>query len=155
MDMANARAAKRTRTPEPKRESRYGSRLAINMLRQLEASTELCDACALDELKQKGAKPQDNIVWRYLETCRERSRGAERGFCAVLSDFIADSSDGFVPDAEVYGKALKIEVPGGVSAAAENRRTWKAVQRITSQDYGRMPPAWGKSLAAKESTHHG
>jgi hypothetical protein len=151
------------RAPEPKRESRYGSRLAINMLRQLEASTELCDACALDELKQKRAKPQDNIVWRYLETCRARSRGAERGFCAVLSDFIADASDGFVPDAEVYGKALKIEVPGGVSAAAENRRTWKSIQRITGEDYGPMPPDFGtpgwakkqrdarKSAAAKES----
>jgi hypothetical protein len=44
--------------PEPK--------LSITMLRQLEASPELCDACALEELRTGKTTPQNNIVYRYL-----------------------------------------------------------------------------------------
>jgi hypothetical protein len=136
---------KTRRKPEPKRESesRYGSRLAINMLAQLERSTDLCDACALDEMMRERAKSQDNIVWRYLETCRVRSRGAERGFCAVLSDFVADCSEGFTPKSGTYEKALKIRVPGCVSAEAEKLRTWKSISRVTGKDYGPMPADFG------------
>jgi hypothetical protein len=134
------------RKPAPKRESgsRYGSRLAFIMLAQLEASTDLCDACALDEMVQGRTQPQDNIVWRYLETCRARSRGAERGFCAVLSDFVADCSEGFVPDSETYEKALKIRAPAKrKSAETERVRTWKAVQRLTG-NAAPMPADWMK-----------
>jgi len=107
----------------------------------------LCDACALDEMMQEGrrAKPQDNIVLRYLEKYRARSPDAEAAFCAVLSDFVADCSEGFVPDSGTYEKALKIRAPRKrESAETERLRTWKAVQRITGKDYGPMPADWMK-----------
>ena len=93
---------------------REGCKLAITMLRELEASPELCDACGLASPAQ-----QDNIVLRYLEECRARSPSAEAGFCAVLSDFIADSSEGFCPNGATYQKGLKIPAPGRVSKAAK------------------------------------
>ena len=80
------------RTPDPKADHRDGYRLAITMLRELEASTDICDLCALDEFVTGRATPQDNIVLRYLEKCRERSASVEAGFCAILSDFVAESA---------------------------------------------------------------
>jgi hypothetical protein len=141
--------AKSTKAAEPKDDRREGYRLAINMLHELEASPELCDACGLADPAQ-----QDNIVMRYLHECRTRSPSAEAGFCAVLSDFVADSSDGFCPNAATYQKGLKISVPRRVSKAVKNRRAWKAVQRITGRD-DPMPPGWGKSQAAKGGANHG
>jgi hypothetical protein len=37
------------------------------MLRQLEASPELCDACAVEELRTEKTTLQDNFVYRYLQ----------------------------------------------------------------------------------------
>jgi hypothetical protein len=129
------------RTPDPKDERREGYKLAITMLRELEASPELCDACGL-AIPAK----QNNIVLRYLEESRERSPDAAAGFCAVLSDFVADCSEGFVPNAANYQKGLKIRLPKpvAISQDAERLRAWKAVQQITGKDYGPMPADWGK-----------
>jgi hypothetical protein len=133
------------RTPDPKDERREGYKLAITMLRDLEASTELCDLCALDEFVTGRATPQDNIVLRYLEKCRARSPDAEVAFCAVLSDFLADCSEGLVPDAGTYRKGLKIRAPAKRESKENERlRTWKSVSRITGKDYGPMPADWGK-----------
>jgi hypothetical protein len=156
--------AKKSRPTDPKDDRREGYKLAITMLRELEASPELCDLCALDEFVTGRATPQDNIVLRYLEKCRGRSASVEAGFCAILSDLVAESSEGFTLKATDYQKGLKIRVPGRVSKEAERLRTWKSVARITGQDYGPMPPDFGtpgwakkqrdarKSAAAKEST---
>jgi hypothetical protein len=154
-------AKKRIRAPDPKDDHREGYRLAITMLRELEANPDLCDACGLAIPAQ-----QDNIVLRYLDECRARSRNAEAGFCAVLSDFVADCSDGLIPKAGTYQKALKIRAPGrGISAADKNRRTWKLIQRITGSrdpmphDFG--TPGWAKKQrdarksAAAKGPHDG
>jgi hypothetical protein len=135
-------------TRDPDR--REGHKLAITMLRELEASTDLCDRCLLDESVTGRATPQDNIVLRYLEKCRERSASVEAGFCAVLSDFVSNSSEGFTLKATDYQKGLKIRVPGRVSAATEHLRTWKTIQRVTGQDYGPMPPDFGTPGWAKK-----
>jgi hypothetical protein len=138
------------RTPDhPKDDRREGYKLAITMLRELEASPDLCDLCGLDEFVTGRAKPQDNIVYRYLVKCRGRSLDVAAGFCAILSDFAADCSEGLVPKAGTYQKALKIRAPGrGISAADKNRRTWKLMQRITgSRDpmpVGFGTPGWAK-----------
>ena len=117
---------------EPER--REGYKLAITMLCELEASTDLCDLCALDEFVEGRATPQDNVVLRYLRECRAHSPSAEARFCAILSDFVADCSEGIVPKAETYQKGLKIRAPGrGISAADDHRRTWKLMQRITGR----------------------
>jgi hypothetical protein len=113
--------------PEPDR--REGYTLAIAMLRELEASTDLCDACLLDEFVTGRAKPQDNIVYRYLVKCRACSLDVAAGFCAVLSDFVSNSSEGFTLKATDYQKGLKIRVPGRVSKEVERLRTWKSIQR--------------------------
>jgi hypothetical protein len=138
------------RTPNPKDERREGYKLAITMLRQLEASPELCDLCALDEFVTGRAKPQNNIVYRYLVKCRGRSLDVAAGFCAVLSDFVAESSEGFCLKASDYQKGLKIRVPGRVSEEVERLRTWKSIQRITGRDYGPMPPDFGTTGWAKK-----
>jgi hypothetical protein len=130
---------------------REGHKLAIVMLRELEASTDLCDLCLLDESVTGRATPQDNIVLRYLEKCRERSESVEAGFCAVLSDMVAASSEGFTLEATDYQKVLKIRVHAArISAADENLRTWKSIQRITGKDYGPMPPDFGTPGWAKK-----
>jgi hypothetical protein len=138
------------RTPDPKDERREGYKLAITMLRELEASPDLCDMCALDEFVTGRAKPQDNIVYRYLVKCRERSLDVTAGFCAVLSDFVSNSSEGFTLKATDYQKGLKIRVPGRGSEEVERLRTWKSIQRITGQDYGPMPPDFGTPGWAKK-----
>jgi hypothetical protein len=155
------------KTTNPKDEIREGYKLAVTMLRELEASTDLCDLCALDEFVAGRASPQDNVVLRYLHECRARSVSVEAGFCAILSDFVADCSEGMVPKAETYQKGLKIRAPGrGISAADNNRRTWKLMQRITgSRDpipAGFGTPEWAKkqsdahkSAAAKGRANHG
>ena len=135
-------------TRDPDR--REGHKLAITMLRQLEASTDLCDLCLLDELVTGRATPQDNIVYRYLVKCRARSMDVAAGFCAVLSDFVSNSSEGFTLKATDYQKGLKIRVPGRVSKETERLRTWKSVARITGQDYGPMPPDFGTPGWAKK-----
>jgi hypothetical protein len=133
---------------------RDGYKLAITMLRELEASTDLCDACALDESVTGRAKPQDNIVYRYLVKCRKRgpprSLYVAAGFCAVLSDFVSNSSEGLTLKATDYQKGLKIRVPGRVSKETERLRTWKSIQRITGKDYGPMPPDFGTPGWAKK-----
>ena len=123
---------------------REGYKLAITMLCELEASTDLCDLCALDEFVTRRAKPQDNIVYRYLVKCRERPLDVQAGFCAVLSDFVADCSEGLVPDSGSYEKALKIRAPARrVSKETEALRTWKLVQRIAGRA-APMPADWMK-----------
>jgi hypothetical protein len=148
--------AKSTKTPDPKDDRREGYRLAITMLRELEASTDLCDACALDESVTGRAKPQDNIVYRYLVKCRKRgpprSLDVAAGFCAVLSDFVSDCSEGMVPKAATYQKGLKIRAPGRAGKDNENLRTWKLIQRITGKDYGPMPPDFGTPEWAKKQS---
>jgi hypothetical protein len=138
-----AKTTTNRRPPDPKNDRREGYKLAITMLRQLETSTDLCAECALDELRTEKTRPQDNVVLRYLHECRTRSPSAEAAFCAILSDFVSDCSEGFVPSAATYQTALKIRVPRRVSSAVENRRTWKSVQRITG-NASPMPPGWGK-----------
>jgi hypothetical protein len=64
------------RTPYSNDDRREGYKLAITMLRQLEASPELCDACALEEVRTGKTTPHDNIVYRYLVKCRARSLDA-------------------------------------------------------------------------------
>ena len=133
------------RTPDPKDERREGYKLAITMLRDLEASTDLCDLCALDEFVTRRATPQDNIVLRYLEQCRARSPDTAAGFCAVLSDMVAGCSEGLIPDSGNYQKGLKILVPRKRESKENKRlRTWKSVSRITGKDYGPMPADWMK-----------
>jgi hypothetical protein len=133
------------RTVDLKDDAREAYKLAITMLAELERSTDLCDACALDEMVQGRARPQDNIVLRYLEQCRARSPAAEAAFCAVLSDFVADCSEGFVPNSGTYEKALKIRAPAKrASKEVERLRAWKSVSRITGKDYGPMPADWRK-----------
>jgi hypothetical protein len=114
-------------------------------------STDLCDLCALDEFVTGRATPQDNIVLRYLEKCRERSASVEAGFGAVLSDFVSNSSEGFTLKATDYQKGLKIRVPDvRVSKETERLRTWKSIQHITGNDYGPMPPDFGTPGWAKK-----
>jgi hypothetical protein len=133
------------RKPDARDDRREGYELAITMLRDLEASTDLCDKCGLSI-----PATQDNIVYRYLVKCRARSLDAEAGFCAVLSDFVADCSEGFTPKSGTYEKALKIRAPAKRnSAASEKLRTWKMIGRVTGKDYGPMPadfgtPGWAK-----------
>jgi hypothetical protein len=64
-----------------------GYKLAITMLRQLEASPELCDACALEELRTGKTTPHDNIVYRYLVKCRVRSLDAQAMHGAAVAVF--------------------------------------------------------------------
>jgi hypothetical protein len=142
--------AKSTKTPDPKDDRREGYKLAITMLRELEASPDLCDACLLDESVTGRAKPQNNIVYRYLVKCRARSLEAQARFCAVLSDFVSNSSEGFTLKAADYQKVLKIRLPGRVSKEAERLRTWNSIQRITGTDYGPMPPDFGTPGWAKK-----
>jgi hypothetical protein len=134
-----------TNRSRPDDDRREAYRLAITMLTELELSTELCDACALDEMLPGRTQPQDNIVLRYLEQCRARSPAAEAAFCAVLSDFVADCCEGFVPDSGTYEKAFTILGPSKRECAENERlRTWKLVQRMTGKDYGPMPDDWRK-----------
>jgi hypothetical protein len=134
--MANAKKSRPTEIPKDDR--REGYKLAIAMLRELEANPGL-------------PAKQDNIVLRCLEKCRERSASVEAGFCAVLSDFISNSSEGFTLKATDYQKGLKIRVHAArISAADENLRTWKSIQRITGEDYGPMPPDFGTPGWAKK-----
>ena len=51
--------------------------MILAMLGQLEASPELCDTCALEELRTGKTTPQDNIVYRYLVKCRARPLDAQ------------------------------------------------------------------------------
>ena len=142
--------AKKSRPADPKDDRREGYKLAITMLRELEASTDLCDACLLDEFVTGRAKPQYSIVYAYLVKCRARSLDVAAGFCAVLSDFVSNSSEGFTLKATDYQKGLKIRVPGRVSEKVDRLRTWKSIQRITGQDYGPMPPDFGTAGWAKK-----
>jgi hypothetical protein len=131
-------------TTTPKDDAREAYRLAITMLSELESSTDLCEACALDEMLPERTQPQDNIVLRYLETCRALSPAAEAAFCAVLSDFVADCSEGFVPDSGTYEKVLEIRAPRKHERAeTERERTWKMIGRLAGKDYGPMPPDFG------------
>jgi hypothetical protein len=140
---AKSKPAKKA-PPAVSSERREGYKAAIRMLRQLEASTELCDASALDKMIEKRPKPQHNVVHHCLQRCREHSPDTEAAFCAVLSDFVADCSEGFVPNSRTYQKALKIRVPAGtVSKETERLRTWKAIKRLTG-DAGPMPSDWMK-----------
>ncbi len=149
--MAKATTAKRIRAPDPKDDRREGYKLAITMLRELEASTDLCDACLLDEFVTGRAKRQYSIVYAYLVKCRARSLDAQAGFCAVLSDFVSNSSEGFTLKATDYQKELKIRLPAGrVSEKVERLRTWKSIQRITGKNYGPMPPDFGTAGWAKK-----
>ncbi len=111
---------------------REGQRLAIVMLRELEASPELCDKSHLAEAWSPQPGPaQDNIVLRYLEQCRKRGRDVEAGFCSVLSDIVATTSEDFCPSANTYTRTLKIRVPGGrVSARAKKLRVLKGIGQI-------------------------
>ncbi len=138
------------RAPDPKDDRREGYEFAITMLRELEASTDLCDACLLDEFVTGRTKPQYSIVYAYLVKCRGRSLGVAAGFCAVLSDFVSNSSEGFTLKATDYQKGLKIRVPGRVSEKVERLRTWKSIRRITGKDYGPMPPDFGTPGWAKK-----
>jgi hypothetical protein len=69
------------------RDRHEGYKLAITMLRQLEASPELCDACALEELRTGKTTPHDNIVYRYLVKCRARSLDAQAMHGAAVAVF--------------------------------------------------------------------
>jgi hypothetical protein len=133
------------RTPRQKNDRRIGYKAAVTMMRELELSTALCDECALDEIKQGQTKPQFNIVYHYLTKCRARSLDAQAGFCAILSDFVADCSEGFVPDSKAYQKDLKLRMPTRIKIepATERTRTWKAVQRLTGST-DPMPADWMK-----------
>jgi hypothetical protein len=76
--------------------------------------------------------------------CRASSLDAQAGFCAVLSDFVSDCSEGFTPNAATYQKALKIRVPGRrVSKETARLRTLKAAQRLTGNT-APMPADWMK-----------
>ena len=138
-------------TPDPKDDRREGYKLAITMLRELEASPDLCDSCALDELVTGRAKPQYSIVYAYLVKCRARSLDVAARFCAVLSDMVGSCSEGMVPKAGTYQKGLKIRLPAGrVSEKVKRLRTWKNIQRITGKDYGPMPAGFGTPGWAKK-----
>ena len=105
--MAKATTTNR-RTPDLKDESREGSRLAMVMLTQLDLSPSLCAKCGVD-----APAGQDNIVMRYLDTCRQRGgRNAEVSFCALLSDWVATSAMGAGPTRiPWYERTLKIRMP--------------------------------------------
>ncbi len=114
---------------------RDGQRLAIVMLRELEASPELCDKSYLPEAWSPAPSwAHDNIVLRYLNLCRERGGAdAEAGFCSVLSDIVANISEEFCPSATRYTGLLKIQVPGRVSAKAKKLRVLKGISRIVGR----------------------
>src|ERR1700682_3973421 len=81
---------------------------------------------------------------------RIRTEG-QPGFCAILSDLVAESSEGFTLKATDYQKGLKIRVHAArISAVDEKLRTWKSIQRITGEDYGPMPPDFGTPGWAKK-----
>jgi hypothetical protein len=134
----------------------YIKRLRLLALSALDAPEPDQDDVArlLDESDESvtgRAKPQNNIVYRYLVKCRGRSLDVAAGFCAVLSDFVANSSEGFTLKATDYQKVLKIRAHAArISAADENLRTWKSIQRITGEDYGPMPPDFGTPGRAKK-----
>jgi hypothetical protein len=64
-----------------------GLQARYHQLRQLEASPELCDACALEELRTGKTTPHDNIVYRYLVKCRARSLDAQAMHGAAVAVF--------------------------------------------------------------------
>jgi len=127
--------------------TREAYKLAITMLAELERSTDLCDACALDEFVRGRGRPQYNIVLRYLEQCRASSPASEAAFCAVLSDLVAMIALGVVPDSGSYERALKIPMPvRRLSEAAKRRRAWRVVQHVTGRN-DPMPADFGKGAA--------
>lgn len=77
---------------------RRGADLAIEMLDELEERSQ-DDVFVLDPTN-RGSRPQDNIVLRYLNRARDTNDSrCIVAFCAVLTDFVASGCDGVIPDA--------------------------------------------------------
>lgn len=85
---------------------RDGRELAVSLLRELRDTD--ADLTALEDDYRPAGRAQDNIVLRYLTTLREtENRALEAGFAAVLSDFIASTLNGAIPDPDHYEPAIE------------------------------------------------
>ncbi|HJS91648.1 MAG TPA: hypothetical protein VJ738_16900 [Steroidobacteraceae bacterium] len=85
-----------------------GARLAQDMLAELETYDPTADvsvanrSCLEDWFRDGG--PFRNIVAEYMATAQAAGPQALEGFCAVLSDFIAQACTGSVCDAAQYNR---------------------------------------------------
>lgn len=88
-----------------------GRRLAVEMLRELEEVG--ADAANIDDgiRKQTGYGAQRNVAAEYLGKLRGNA-DLERGFGALLSDFIASTLDGAIPAPEFYEERINPKVTG-------------------------------------------
>lgn len=85
-----------------------GYQLAADMLRDLHE--EWLSDEEFQQTEEEGAWRllRGDTVRRYMETVSNSgSQALERGFYAVLTDFIGSCVDGAVPDAEFYEKVVR------------------------------------------------
>ena len=79
-----------------------GVGLAVQMLDQLQHNPDIADQCSLEEEYRSSGGEQKNIVLEYLDAARGGGREVERGFAAVMTDFVAACRGGCVPDTKNY-----------------------------------------------------
>lgn len=76
-----------------------GHQLAVDLLREVGHEWSTFEDSTSDAWKRQ----QVQVVARYLATLREHSSPElERGFCAVLTDYLGACVNGGVPDPEYY-----------------------------------------------------
>jgi hypothetical protein len=92
--------------PVPLDTERDGRALAMQLLEELEA--EGADMrCSIDPQYWGEAAAQEIPLLRYLQILRERNcLEADRGFCAVITDFVSCCLGGSVPDSAFYAQFL-------------------------------------------------
>lgn len=104
----------------PLETERDGRALAIQLLEELEAKGA-AERCSIEPQHWKWARVKRQQVppLRYLQILRERnSPEVDRGFCAVLTDFLSSACAGCAPDSVYYTEFLDgLEPPREPEAA--------------------------------------
>lgn len=96
--------------------NREGVSIAVEMLCELECGevydmetgTSFADLSNIENWPREG-RPFRNIVHEYFARARGGGPDVEAGFCAVLSDLVAQCSAGTCPGAEFYQTLYGIE----------------------------------------------
>lgn len=87
-----------------------GRDFAVQMMRKIEEHQEECDR--LDPEYNNEGLPQNNVMDRFLDDERLLRPEFRRGFSAVITDYIAVTIGGCVPDLELYER-LNRKAGGG------------------------------------------
>lgn len=95
--------------------NREGVAIAFEMLCELEsgavvdpeAHIRIAELSELENWPREG-KPFRNVVYEYLTRAKQSGPAVEAGFCAVLSDFVAQVLEGGAPSAHFYANLYNL-----------------------------------------------